>query len=126
MEKLYFVFFLAICTIPNLSHGECCYKEKLLFQKSDRNLSCAHFGGGIASTNNGVTTPLRLTEYEYNVKYGHCEIFVCQNGRPPGEGTYCGNGPCNIFGCNCDNGCVQGHAPSYFQAIYRDEVYNVR
>ncbi|XP_027837512.2 uncharacterized protein LOC114119961 [Aphis gossypii] len=21
-------------------------------------------------------------------------------------GTYCSNGPCNIFGCNCDGGCI--------------------
>lgn len=29
----------------------------------------------------------------------------CIDGVPLYKGYYCGNGPCNVFGCNCDGGC---------------------
>lgn len=127
MFKFGLVFFIAIYSIiPHLNHAICCPKEKVLFQKTNKNLSCSHFGGVLATSNNGVSTPLKLKEHDYARKYGHCETFVCQNGKPPGEGIYCGRGPCNIFGCNCDNGCIPGNAVRYFQALHGRHVYNVR
>ncbi|XP_023166887.2 protein Diedel-like [Drosophila hydei] len=36
-----------------------------------------------------------------------CTVTVCADGRPL-VGTYCGRGSCNIFGCNCDGGCIKG------------------
>ncbi|KAH8288710.1 hypothetical protein KR054_008319 [Drosophila jambulina] len=36
-----------------------------------------------------------------------CEVEICADGVAR-KGTYCGRGPCNIFGCNCDGGCLTG------------------
>lgn len=32
---------------------------------------------------------------------------VCEDGKLDTH-PYCGRGPCNIFGCNCDDGCIRG------------------
>lgn len=34
----------------------------------------------------------------------YCASFVCFDGTISNEG-FCGNGQCNIFGCDCDRGC---------------------
>lgn len=34
-----------------------------------------------------------------------CDEWQCADHKPP-VGSYCGRGPCNIFGCNCDGGCI--------------------
>lgn len=31
-------------------------------------------------------------------------LLICYDGRPI-VGWYCGVGPCNMFGCNCEGGC---------------------
>lgn len=37
-----------------------------------------------------------------------CESFFCGDGtKMQFDDFFCGNGQCNIFGCNCDNGCRQ-------------------
>lgn len=35
----------------------------------------------------------------------HNLMPYCANGRFR-TGMYCANGPCNMFGCNCDGGCI--------------------
>lgn len=38
-----------------------------------------------------------------------CESLFCGDGYNMNSGDfYCGNGACNIFGCNCDDGCRSG------------------
>lgn len=54
-----------------------------------------------------------------------CSIFVCNHGRPV-QGQYCGRGSCNIFGCNCTDGCHQGDPVEEFQRIHGSGVRNVR
>lgn len=41
---------------------------------------------------------------------------VCHDGKMH-DGRFCGRGPCNIFGCNCDDGCFDGS---------RKDVRNIR
>ncbi|AAF05220.1 ORF106 [Xestia c-nigrum granulovirus] len=43
-----------------------------------------------------------------------CKVKVCNDGLP-NRGFYCGKGDCNIFGCNCDGGCIQGNAAYNFR-----------
>uniref|UniRef100_A0A161C724 Protein Diedel-like n=1 Tax=Mocis latipes granulovirus TaxID=2072024 RepID=A0A161C724_9BBAC len=43
-----------------------------------------------------------------------CKAKICNNGLT-NRGFFCGVGDCNIFGCNCDYGCIEG-----------DPVYNFR
>ncbi|XP_063361636.1 uncharacterized protein LOC134650633 [Cydia amplana] len=56
---------------------------------------------------------LRHTEFTNGnqVRPGPCKVRVCNDGKPT-TGIYCGKGPCNIFGCNCDGGCIEGD-PDY-------------
>lgn len=58
-----------------------------------------------------------------------CEMKLCGNGKPPCGGlipTYCGVGSCNIFGCNCDGGCIPGDAfESLSQRNENDRLSNL-
>lgn len=55
-----------------------------------------------------------MTEYYNKRKYNpYCQIRLCGDGKPPSGGlipTYCGVGSCNIFGCDCNGGCIPGDA----------------
>ncbi|XP_016989029.2 protein Diedel, partial [Drosophila rhopaloa] len=37
-----------------------------------------------------------------------CRITICANGEAL-VGTYCGKAACDIFGCDCINGCLHGN-----------------
>nr|WDQ26739.1 venom peptide [Acharia stimulea] len=50
-----------------------------------------------------------------------CGLEVCGDGRRL-VGTYCGAGSCNIFGCNCDGGCLSGDPVKEFHSMYGDEI----
>lgn len=55
-----------------------------------------------------------------------CEISVCDNGeKPKNGGTYCGQGGCNLFGCNCDGGCIKGNALENFFAKHKNQVRSI-
>lgn len=41
--------------------------------------------------------------------YWVCSIGVCGDGLSHDGHYYCGQGDCNVFGCNCDNGCIPGN-----------------
>ncbi|XP_017110789.1 protein Diedel [Drosophila elegans] len=47
-----------------------------------------------------------------------CTITVCGDGKAL-VGSLCGRGPCNIFGCNCDDGCLYGSYGESFLARNR-------
>lgn len=50
-----------------------------------------------------------------------CHVDVCGDGKKV-AGTYCGVGPCNIFGCNCDGGCISGNGKEKFLREHSDVV----
>lgn len=106
MFKLCFVLLIAILSLlPHLSNADCCGKPSLaIFDVRDK--PCEYFGG-------------------WSVGPGTCEIGLCGDGEPLTRGTYCGKGPCNIFGCNCDGGCRHGDAVKNFKTLNGDKVYNV-
>lgn len=43
----------------------------------------------------------------FNAMPDGCVAHVCNDGESHGM-FYCGVGKCNIFGCNCDGGCIGG------------------
>lgn len=90
--EYYFVFVLFVQYMCGV-HADCCWKTLIWFHRTPSNETkdCSFYDDAI------------------DFKGGWCMIRICGNGRPPGSGTYCGNGPCNIFGCNCDDGCVPGN-----------------
>ncbi|KAH8345389.1 hypothetical protein KR084_010078, partial [Drosophila pseudotakahashii] len=77
------------------SNGECCTdKAKLIFIMT---------GGTCGQLNARATS------------FG-CEVTVCGDGKAI-VGTFCGKGECNIFGCNCDGGCLHGDYGQSFLAL---------
>ncbi|XP_043063317.1 uncharacterized protein LOC108101629 [Drosophila ficusphila] len=52
-----------------------------------------------------------------------CTITVCGNGEAL-VGTFCGRGPCNIFGCDCEGGCLHGHYGESF--LQRNRRHNIQ
>lgn len=45
-----------------------------------------------------------------SIIYDICKSTICLDGHPR-VGFFCGRGSCNIFGCNCDGGCLNNNNP---------------
>jgi len=78
---------LGISALVNKSGAECCTPRAEIIYKMDTG-NCKDVGG-------------------YGLNRTRCEITICADGMKR-VGTYCGQGSCNIFGCNCDGGCLRG------------------
>lgn len=90
--KLISVFCLTLVLFAASVRSECCPSIVLGFRRV--NNTCGHVIGG--------------------KKYGEmCKVRLCGDGKKT-VGTYCGAGGCNIFGCNCDGGCIHGDPLDYF------------
>ncbi|XP_023166900.2 protein Diedel-like [Drosophila hydei] len=71
--------------------AQCCRQSLTLMYRYNRpGRTCADAGGRLSNNPN------------------ICTITICADGRAK-QGSYCGRGPCNIFGCNCDYGCIPGN-----------------
>ncbi|KAH8363270.1 hypothetical protein KR084_007714 [Drosophila pseudotakahashii] len=100
---------IGICCLAlvNKSAAECCLtKEEVTFKMARG--ECKDVGG-----------------------YGHytdnCTILICADGLH-NVGMFCGQGSCNIFGCNCDGGCLEGDFSKTFAerfANYGIEIIRV-
>lgn len=53
-----------------------------------------------------------------------CYIELCGDGVTHRGDGYCGNGACNIFGCNCDDGCIAGNPYKGFERHYNRTAIN--
>lgn len=49
---------------------------------------------------------ISVTYYCENEDNDRCTDPICADGTIL-VGSYCGVGSCNMFGCNCDGGCLQ-------------------
>lgn len=106
MFKLVFLLLIAtISLFPHQSDAECCGTSFVMFLAKEK--ECADFGArkGFFS--------------------GRCEMTICGDGEKLKEGLYCGRGPCNILGCNCDGGCIRGNAVENFKSIHGDAIHKV-
>ncbi|KAH8232606.1 hypothetical protein KR032_010488, partial [Drosophila birchii] len=98
-----FLLLIGMCSISPIrqAHAECCKAfEEITF--SMQNGKCEEAGA--------------------EVQGGACKAIICADGVAM-EGTFCGRGPCNIFGCNCDGGCLTGEWRKSFQENY--EQYGI-
>ncbi|XP_064550107.1 protein Diedel-like [Drosophila montana] len=84
--------------------GECCHSKTIAFQLADSEDDCSLYDS-------------KLT------KGGVCKMSICDDGSAV-DGTYCGQGPCNMFGCNCEGGCRMGNGVQILRDFYGD--YHVR
>lgn len=106
-------FLLTIATLSLVSqetNAVCCGSYEIFF-KTIKTVNC-----------NDIERTVSLNGNKNNYCQAH---KVCGNGRPIGEGNYCGKGRCNLFGCNCDGGCIEGNPIRSFQALYGLSVYQV-
>ncbi|BFF91331.1 protein Diedel-like [Drosophila madeirensis] len=91
-----------LCGIGNAS-AECC-KESLTLHYSVLGSTCGSVGG----RNIG----------------GQCSITICGDGKPL-EGTFCGQSPCNVFGCECAAGCLLGNWKESFLQRNSDQKIEI-
>lgn len=83
---------------------ECCRRGvDVRFEIVRGSKKCIDFG---ANTLHGVGSACYPREY--------CFVEVCGYGRRSAVGYICGNGPCNMWGCNCDGGCIPGNGRENF------------
>lgn len=65
------------------------------------------YGGGLNQFSfNSINSTNSTVEYDRNGQH-HCNIYVYGDGLHH-PGPYCGQGSCNVFGCNCDDGYISG------------------
>lgn len=95
-------------------HCECCGQTYIQYRSNRK--TCHDIPGGSALY--GVTNA------DSDTLSVPCLIRVCGDGLSH-QGFYCGEGPCNAFGCNCDGGCIPGNAKKEFKARYGDRVIDV-
>lgn len=111
------LLFLVSLILPSFIQPMCCPKTKLSFVLKDiESTSCQEFGAETPGA-----TP---AEKQANNLVGKCETDVCGNGKVP-EGFYCGRGPCNIIGCNCDDDCIPGNPKTSFKRIHGYGIINL-
>lgn len=125
MFKLCVICVAIFAIFPYLSNAVCCRREKIYFQKVEYSSTCRNFGGLIPLSEVKVLYPF-IFEDDYFEKHKDCEIMACGDGKPHIGQVYCGKGSCNIFGCNCDGGCIEGNALESFKSLYKNRVTNVR
>ncbi|XP_017853732.1 protein Diedel-like [Drosophila busckii] len=80
-----------------IAQAECCHDAKIVVYRLESD-SCGEIGG-------------------HRLKDGTCSIKICANGMDV-KGTYCGKESCNMFGCNCDYGCMEGNWEHTFKERY--------
>lgn len=81
-------------------HSECCYRFTFQFRNNNENNQCT--GDNVQQV--GWVGRSRI-----------CSKSVCGDGKPPGKGFFSGISSCNVFGCNCDGGCVPGEGKPAFK-----------
>lgn len=121
MLKLCSVLFVLI-TISLSSHranGNCCLKTNLRFRINGTEI-CENFH---EASKMFYQKGFALVDDDSH----YCSTWVCGDGKPPiFNGYYCGKGSCNVFGCNCDGGCIKGSAHKSFHKLHGDKVYDVK
>lgn len=117
---------LSIGILLNCSHliqATCCSKITVTFSAIDRS-DCSNFGalnklsdynfgsgfGGAHAVASSIT----------NLVMRNCQIDLCGDGESVGHRRNCAYGSCNLFGCNCDGGCVPGD-PSNAMQIFSEK-----
>lgn len=116
MLKFYFFLFITIFSLFFTSSDSiCCQGTQIRF--SSRRKHCHYYGAETDYYN--PTNDSKIIEDTRK-----CHMLMCKDGRPV-EGYFCGNGPCNWFGCQCQDGCRQGSGIVNFKKKYGFAVYDV-
>ncbi|KAH8232571.1 hypothetical protein KR032_009656 [Drosophila birchii] len=79
---------------------------------------CTSFEEVIFSMEYGICEPVGSQRRD-----GKCVANICADGGVI-KGAFCGQGPCNIFGCNCDGGCLTGEWSKSFKE--KNQPYGIK
>lgn len=88
MLKQQVVLVILFFVRPNQIIGDCCYQSGFVYHE------CANVPHETRTKNLLLETEQRA-----------CLSYLCGDGTTTPKFQYCGHGPCNLFGCNCDGGC---------------------
>ncbi|KAG6457389.1 hypothetical protein O3G_MSEX010272 [Manduca sexta] len=112
--------------------GECCGSYTIRYSLPDGETQCdGYIPGGQQKTavdNDGVVNDIFS---KLDRRRPKCWVSVCNDGRSH-PGTYCGRGSCNMFGCNCDGGCIVADSPypldpyRNFMDLHKNDVKKAR
>nr|WGN96262.1 setae polypeptide [Ochrogaster lunifer] len=131
MKLLFYVFILLTSFV--YVNSECCgaYTIYYSLRDNDREKCDTNIPHGYqkeAVDNDGVIGDIL---WKLDKRRPRCWVSVCYDGRTH-PGSYCGHGPCNMFGCNCDGGCITGKPPysmdpyKNFMDLHEDHVNRAR
>lgn len=105
---------IILIVFPVIAFSECCSKTSFYF-KHHASKSCFDYPDSNIAVP-GDTYLQQATVYAH-IKLSRCMASTCGDGKHH-DGVYCGIGGCNIFGCNCDGGCIPGNAKENFLRIH--------
>lgn len=119
MAKLPIVItFVIFLFVPYETNAKCCQEKiRVLFECTNPDTIHRHIEHARSSD--------RL--WESDTKIPACHATICKDGNPIIGWNYCGNGNCNMFGCNCDGGCKSNsphNSPKEALRIFQEQ-FNV-
>lgn len=85
--KIFTIF--AFCFLFDDAISECCPTVDTILYWPAMGSTCQNISGA------------------YHYRNGICAFETCSDLTDHKDRWYCGKGDCNIFGCNCDDGCIQ-------------------
>lgn len=90
--------------------SEHCGRTVLAYMTQNTKYRCEDLGG----TYRPIGSYYRKRTYP-----GICKITVCGDGKPVEKGHFwCSVRSCNIFGYNCDGGCIPGDPVTSFKKLW--------
>lgn len=102
-----------------MANSDCCHGTQIWYSIQD-GVQCNDIPGGDGKMQ--ITNDVMGIYGKIDRRRPACRIEVCDDGIQH-DGTYCGEGPCNMFGCNCDGGCIAGgDALTNFRETYANKI----
>lgn len=94
-------------TLPTFIWSECCYPKYIHFQVK-QGYTCFDLNASVQTLMGAPGGSAgQIAGNFLSSTMGKCKLTDCNDGKSH-SGLYCGKGSCNIFGCNCDGGCIEG------------------
>lgn len=110
------VLLITLCQCRLNVRAECCYAQEVVFVNVNKIKSCTDYTSAFKCS---LWCPF-LGDVQ-----NLCVVQLCGNGFPPVD-YFCGVGDCNVFGCNCDFGCIPGDPAENFTKIYGSDAFVVK
>lgn len=126
--KMKFLIFLFVVFVTIKSNNaDCCGKKDVAFKSfrphPNRHTSnCLYYG---AVYDDIEYKGIQIDPALYGQPQRCVLSSLCGDGKRHNEGFYCGKGRCNVVGCNCDGGCIEGDTLDSVRALDPGQIYHV-